>query len=180
MRLAVEKWDRPWKTLISTIMSARTRDEVTIQISNNLFKKYPSTEKLGNAKLKDVEKIIKPVNFYKTKSRNVINCAKVLTEKYKGKPPHDFDKLIELPGVGRKTANVFLSEMGKDAIGTDTHVLYISKKLGWTKSDKPKNVEEDLKNLFPKKYWSKINPILVRFGKTHSRKKQDEILNKIK
>lgn len=179
MRLAAEKWDRPWKTLISTILSARTRDEKTIPVAGDLFRKYTKIKDLANAKLKDVQKIIRPVNFYKTKSKNVINCAKILFDKYNGKPPHDFDKLLELPGVGRKTANVFLSEMGKDAIGTDTHVLYLSRKLGWTRQKQPEKVEEDLKKLFPKRYWSKINPILVRFGKSHSRRKQDEILSKI-
>ena len=181
MRLAAEEWDKPWQTLISTILSARTRDEVTIPVANELFKRHPIPRSLANARLRDIQKMIRPINFYKTKSKNIINCAKLLVEKYGGRPPHDLDKLLELPGVGRKTANVFLSEMGEDAVGTDTHVLYIAKKLGWTKNNKPKNVEEDLKKLFPKNYWNKINPVLVRFGKTYtSRKKKDEILERIK
>lgn len=181
MRLAAESWDRPWQTLISIILSARTRDEVTIPTSNELFKKYATPKGLANAKSKDVQKIIKPINFYRTKSKNIINCAKILVYDYKGEPPHDFEKLLELPGVGRKTANVFLSEMGEDAIGTDTHVSYLSQKLGWTKNKKPEKIEEDLKKLFPKKYWKKINPVLVRFGKTYiGRKKKNEILEKIK
>ena len=179
MRLAAERWSKPWQTLISTILSARTRDEITIPTANELFKKYPTDTDLTSARLKDVQKIIRPVNFYKTKSKNVINCAKVLVDKYNGKSPHDFDKLLELPGVGRKTANVFLSEMGKDAIGVDTHVAYISHKLGWTESKKPERIEEDLKRIFLPKYWKRINQILVRFGKSYSRKKQDEILSKI-
>jgi len=181
MRLAAEEWKEPWQTLITTILSARTRDEKTIPIANELFKRYPATKDLANAKLKEVQKIIRPINFYKTKSKNIVNCAKILVEKYDSKPPIDLDKLLELPGVGRKTANVFLSEMGKDAIGVDTHLAYISRKLGWTNSEDPKKIEEDLKKLFPKRYWKKINPILVRFGKTYtSRKKKDEILEKIK
>lgn len=181
MRLAAEMWDEPWKTLISTILSARTRDEITIPIANELFKIYPTVKSLAKGKVRNVQKIIKPINFYKTKSKNIIKCAKILAKNYNGNPPHDFEKLIKLPGVGRKTANVFLSEMGGDAVATDTHVLYISKKLNWTESDKPKNVENDLKKLFPKEYWSRINPILVRFGKTYiSRKRKDELLEKIK
>jgi len=180
MRLAAEGWKEPWQTLITTILSARTRDEKTIPIANELFKRYPATKDLANAKLKEVQKIIRPINFYKTKSKNIVNCAKILAEKY-DKPPIDFDKLLELPGVGRKTANVFLSEMGKDTIGVDTHLAYISRKLGWTGHSDPKKIEDDLKGLFPKRYWKKINPILVRFGKTHiSRKRKDEILEKIK
>lgn len=181
MRLAAEEWDKPWKTLIATILSARTRDEKTIPVAQQLFKRYSTVSALANADIKEVQKTIRPINFYKTKSKNIKNCAKILDKKYNGKPPHDFEKLIELPGVGRKTANVFLSEMGKDAIGTDTHVLYITRKLGWTEKNKPKNVEEDLKRLFPRRYWSKINPILVRFGKSYtSRKKKDDILQQIK
>ncbi|MBI2543361.1 MAG: endonuclease III [Candidatus Aenigmarchaeota archaeon] len=181
MRLAAEEWNEPWKTLITTIMSARTRDEVTIPVADKLFKKYKTVKGLANANLKDVQMIIKPINFYKNKSRNIVNCAKSLVKYHDSKPPHDFDKLIELPGVGRKTANVFLSEMGKDTIGIDTHVAYISKKLGWTGSNKPKEIEDDLKKLFPRRYWKRINPILVRFGKSHtSRRKKDEILDRIK
>ncbi|MEK6906991.1 MAG: endonuclease III [Nanoarchaeota archaeon] len=180
MRLAAESWNEEWQTLISTIMSARTRDEKTIPIASKLFQKY-NLSKLAKANIKDVKKIIKPVNFYKTKSKNVINCAKCLVNNYNSKVPHDFDKLIDLPGVGRKTANVFLAEYGKHALPVDTHVFYISRKLGWAKSNKPHKVEEELKNLFPKEYWNKINEILVRFGKTYtSRKEKDEVLNEIK
>ena len=181
MRLAAERWSKPWQTLISTILSARTRDEITIPTANELFKKYPTVTDLTSARLKDVQKIIRPINFYKTKSKNIINCAKLLVEKYDGRPPHDFEKLLELSGVGRKTANVFLSEMGKNTIGVDTHISYISQKLGWTRNKNPKRIEEDLKRLFTERYWREINPTLVRFGKSHtSRKKKDEILEKIK
>lgn len=181
MRLAAEKWNEPWQTLISTIMSARTRDEVTIPVANELFKRYNSPKNLAEAKLKDIQHIIRPVNFYKNKSKNIVNCAKILVKKYDGKPPHNFEELLELPGVGRKTANVFLSEMGKDTIGIDTHVSYLSQKLGWTRSNKPKKMEEDLKKLFPRKYWKEINPTLVRFGKTYTnRRKKDELLEIIR
>jgi endonuclease-3 len=180
MRLAAESWDEEWQTLISTIMSARTRDETTIPTSYELFKKY-SLKKLANANLNDIKKIIKKVNFYKTKSKNIINCAKILTENYKGKIPKKIEELIKLPGVGRKTANVFLAEYGKDSLPVDTHVFYISKKLNWAKTNHPHKVEEELRKLFPKKYWNKINEILVRFGKTYtSRKEKDELLDKIK
>ena len=180
-RLAAEDWKEPWQTLIATALSARTKDTTTIPIANSLFSKYNSLEKLSKAKLSDVEEIIRRVNYYKTKSRNVVNCAKMLVKEYKGKVPLDFNELVKLPGVGRKTTNVFLSEMGDNTIGVDTHINYISQKLEWTKNKKPEKIEEDLKVLFPKEYWSSLNPILVKFGQTYTnRKKKDEILDKIR
>jgi len=181
IRLAAENWPNKFQTLISIILSARTRDEVTIKISKKLFKEYPTAKKLSKANIKEIEKIIKPVNFYKNKSRNILNCAKVLVKKSNSKVPELFDELIKLPGVGRKTANVFLAEIGKDTIGVDTHVSHISQKLGWTKHQKPAQIEKNLEALFPKKYWKKINETLVRFGKTYtSRKEKDDFLEKIK
>ena len=180
MRLAAEKWKSPWQILISIILSARTRDEKTIPIAKNLFKKYPIVKKLANAKLNEVEKIIRPINFYKNKSRYIINCSKVIFEKHKGKVPNKIDDLIKLSGVGRKTANVFISEIGGDGIGIDTHVSFISQKLEWTKNKKPEKIEQDLKSLFSRKYWNNVNSTLVRFGKTHtSRRKKDELLEEI-
>lgn len=181
LRLAAESWKKDWQTLVSTILSARTRDEVTIPVSEKLFKKFPSIKKLSQAKLNEIEKIIMPVNFYKTKSKNVLACAKMLVKEHNRNVPHDIKKLLKLPGVGRKTANVFLAESGGDNIGVDTHVFYISRDLGWAKSKNPHKVEEELKKLFSKKYWRKINPVLVRFGKTYTRKKEkDKILEEIK
>jgi len=180
-RLAAEDWNKPWQTLIATALSARTKDSTTIPVADNLFSKYSSLEKLSKAKLSDIEKVIKKVNYYKTKSKNTVNCARMLIKDYKEKVPLDFNELVKLPGVGRKTANVFLSEMGKDAIGIDTHLSYISQKLEWTKNKKPEKIEEDLKVLFPKEYWSSLNPILVKFGQTYTnRRKKDELLEKIK
>ncbi|MDP4039327.1 MAG: endonuclease III [Candidatus Pacearchaeota archaeon] len=181
MRLAAEGWGAEWKILIITIMSARSLDETTIKVGNKLFEKFDSVKKLSEASVKDVEEIMRPVNFYKNKSRSVVSCCKVLFEKYSSKVPRDFDKLLELSGVGRKTANIFLSEIGEDAIGVDTHVFYVSNKLGWSKGGKPEKVEEDLKEFFPKKMWRELNPTIVRFGKTHrSKKEKDRILEEIK
>ncbi len=180
MRLAAE-WEKDWHILIATLLSARTRDEVTIVVAGNLFKKYSTLEKLSKAKISDLQKILKPVNFYKNKSKNILKCAKAIVKEHKGKVPRDFDRLVKLPGVGRKTANVFLAVDGKPAIGVDTHVNYISNKLGWTSSLKQEQVEKSLKKLFPKKYWRKINYILVCFGRTYtSRKEKNEILKQIK
>ena len=179
MRLAAQEWKSPFQILISTILSARTRDETTIPAAEKLFKKYPTAKKLSTAKTLDIQKIIKPVNFYRNKAKNIVECSKQIVELRK--IPLEIDELVKLRGVGRKTANVFLSEIGKDGIGVDTHVAYISQKLEWTKNKNPHKIEIDLKELFPKKSWNRINETLVRFGKTHtSRKNKNELLEEIK
>lgn len=178
-RLAAEGWNEKWEVLISTILSAQTRDEVTIAVSEGLFKKYNSAKELGVAPLKDIRNIIKPINFYRTKSKNIKETAQIISE---NGIPKDLNGLMELPGVGRKVGNVYLAEaQGADAIGVDTHVGRISQKLGWTKNKDPHKIEKDLENLFPKKYWRSINYILVTFGRLHWTRKKDEdlILRKI-
>ena len=176
IQLAGEKWPSKFQTLISIILSARTRDETTIKICNYLFKKYKTAQELSKANLKEIEKIIKPINFYKNKAKNILNCAKFLIVEHNSNVPMKFEDLITLPGVGRKTANVFLSEYGQDKIGVDTHVAYISKKMQWTKNIKPEKIEKDLENLFPKEYWRILNRIMVKFGKTYTSKNKKDIL----
>lgn len=183
MRLAAEEWENNFQILISIILSARTRDEVTIVVAEKLFKKFPTAKALSKAKISEIKKIIKPINFYQNKSKNILDCAKILVENYNSKVPEKIEELVKLPGVGRKTANVFMTEIGGLGIGVDTHVNYCSRYLGWTKfpENKPQKIEEDLKKLFPQKYWNEVNSTLVRFGKNHlSRKKKDEILEDVK
>ena len=181
MRLAAESWKSDFERLTSIILSARTRDEITIPTATKLFKKYSSAKKLANAELPEVEKIIRPINFYKNKSRNIIACSKKLVNDYNGKIPKDAEELEKLPGVGIKTINVFLSEVGIPAIGVDTHLSYVSRKLGWSNNTNPHKIEKDLQELFPKSYWIKLNSIAVRFGKSYtSRKEKDELLEEIK
>lgn len=180
MRLAAEEWKEPWQILISVLLSARTRDETTIKVSEQLFRRYPDLEKLAEADLEEVEECIRPVNYYRTKARRIVACGRMLASNFRGECPLEIEELTLLPGVGRKTANVFLGEMGKDAIGVDTHVAYVARSLGWTRAINPDRVEEDLKELFPRSLWRTINPILVRFGKTHPRKEKETILNRLR
>ena len=181
MKLAAEGWKKKWHILISTILSARTLDETTILVSRRLYERYSSLKELGEADIKEVEKIIYSINFYKNKSKNIVSCAKMLTRDYNERVPEEYEELIKLPGVGAKTANVFLSEIGKDVIGVDTHVEYISRRLEWTKHKDPIKIGEALKKLFPKKMWKEVNPNLVRFGKKYtSRRKKNEILDLIR
>lgn len=181
MRLAAEEWPTKFQTLIAIILSARSRDETTIKICKLLFKKYGTAKKLSKAKIKNIEKIIRPINFYKNKSKNIIQCARTIVKTHNSKVPEKFEELLRLRGVGRKTANVFLAENGGDNLGVDTHVSYISQKLDWTKNKNPHKIEKDLEKLFPKKYWRKLNYILVKFGKQHtSKRKKDEILESVR
>lgn len=180
LRLAAE-WSEDWKSLIATMLSAQTKDEKTIEVCEVLFEKFPSVEKLAKARVKEIEKIIRGVNYYKTKARNVKKTCEVIS---KEGIPESVDELTELPGVGRKTANVYLvSRRDAEAIGVDTHVARISRKLGWTerKHSEKYKIEKDLEELFPRKYWNSINWILVRFGRNFgkSRKREDEILREI-
>lgn len=181
MRLAAEEWKEEWQTLIAILMSARTLDETTIEVGERLFKAYPTVKGLAEAPQVKIARIINRVNFFQNKAKYVVGCAKVLHEKYDGKPPHTLEELTELPGVGRKTANVFLAEYGHQAIGVDTHVSYIAQKLGWTRHTDPVGIERDLTALFPEKYWNQINQTLVHFGKTHtSRREKDALLETLK
>lgn len=179
-RLAADDWEQDWQTLIATILSAQTRDEVTIPVAEGLFKKYPTIEKLSKAKLTDIEKMIKRVNFYKNKSKNVIGAAKYLVQNCNGKVPDDIDELIKIPGVGRKTANLVITEVhAKDGICVDTHVFSISNLFGFTKAKNPTQCEMQLKEYIPRKYWSRINRLFVLWGKDVPRKTKKKLLDKL-
>lgn len=165
-RLAGDDWPADWQTLIATIMSAQTRDEVTIPVAEKLFERYNSLDKLANAKYRDVLKLIRSVNFSKTKAKNVIASARYLVDNYNGVVPDSIEELVKLPGVGRKTANLVLSEVhAKDGITVDTHVHRIANVFGFVKTRTPTETEFALMKLAPKRYWSRINRLFVLWGK---------------
>jgi endonuclease-3 len=159
--------DDPWQTLIATILSARSRDETTEIVARELFKVYPTCDSLANAPVRKVEKIIKKTGFYKTKARRIINVSKLLMERYGGQVPNDLEKLLELPGVGRKTAScVLVYAFGTPAIPVDTHVHRISNRLGWVATKHPEKTEVALREMIAQKDWVVINDLLVFHGKT--------------
>jgi len=161
----VGKTDNPYKMLITTILSARAKDEVTYPVSKKLFKKYSSFKSLANAKQKDVEKIIKKIGFYKTKAKRIIKTAKIIRNKYNGKVPDTEKELKKLPGVGQKVAACMLVyAFGKPAIPVDTHVHRVSNRLGWVKTKNPNKTQTKLEKLIPKKYWKIVNEVLVLHG----------------
>ena len=155
----------PFSILIGTILSARTKDETTTKVVNVLFSKYKNVKALANAKLKDVEKIIKSIGFYHVKAKRIIEVSKIIDSKYKGKVPDNLEKLVELPGVGRKTANcVLVYAFDKPAIPVDIHVHRISNRLGLVDTKTPEDTEFELMKKIPKKYWLKINDTFVMYG----------------
>lgn len=155
----------PFSILIGTILSARTKDESTTKVVKVLFSKYKNPKQLANAKLKDVEKIIKPIGFYHVKSKRIIEVAKIIDSKYKGKVPEDLDTLVELPGVGRKTANcVLVYAFEKPAIPVDIHVHRISNRLGLVDTKNPEETEQELMKKVDKKFWIDINDTFVMYG----------------
>jgi endonuclease-3 len=163
----VGKSKNNYKILISTILSARARDVVTLPISKELFKKYPTMKSLANAKQKDVEKIIKSIGFYKNKAKNIIGAAKAVQNKYKGKVPNDEKELLKLPGVGKKVAACMLVyAFNKPAIPVDTHVHKVSNRLGWVDTKTPEKTQKALEKLVPKRYWTIVNEVLVLHGQT--------------
>ena len=159
-------WDDAFKILITGILSTRTKDEVTDRASLRLFCRFPTPEKLSKSSPSAVEKLIKPVGFYKHKSHDVVETSKIIIMKYGGKVPDKMEELLELPGVGRKVANIVLSEgVGKYGLAVDTHVQRISRRLGLSSSDKPEETEEILKRRIAKERWNEVNSYFVEFGK---------------
>lgn len=155
----------PFSILIGTILSARTKDEATTKAVKELFSKYKNPKELAAAKIKDVEKIIKSIGFFHVKSKRIIEVAQIIHTKYKDKVPEDLDTLIQLPGVGRKTANcVLVYAFEKPAIPVDVHVHRISNRLGLVDTKNPEETEQELMKKIPKKYWIDINDTFVMFG----------------
>ena len=162
--LAKKKRD-PFKILISTILSARTRDTNTRAATEKLFAKYNKPQLIAEADLEDLEELIRSTGFYKVKAARIKEVSKIIHEKYEGKVPEEFEELINLPGVGAKTANcVLIYAFNIDTIAVDTHVHRVSNRLRWVYTKKPEKTEEALKNLIPKKEWKRINRIFVKFG----------------
>ena len=179
-RLAAEDWGADWQVLISTIMSAQSRDETTIPIAEALFRKYPTLKALANANYKDVLRIFKSLNYNKTKAKHVIAAARVILKEFKGKVPENLDDLTKIPGVGRKTANIVRVEVhGQHAIPVDTHLHRLSNVLGLVKTKTPEQTEQELMKIAPRKYWAPLNRIFVLWGKDVPGRDKKKLLRSI-
>jgi endonuclease-3 len=155
----------PFQVLISTILSLRTRDEVTGEASKRLFSLAPDPEAMIALGEAAISKAIYPVGFYPTKAKRIVEISRIIIDTYQGVVPDDIDVLLTLPGVGRKTANLVLVEgYRKDAICVDTHVHRISNRIGFVKTKTPDKTEMELRKKLPVKHWIVYNEILVAFG----------------
>ena len=162
-RLAKRDTD-PFKILIATMLSARTKDETTLEVCESKKKKVSTPKEFANMSEDKIAKLIYPVGFYRTKAKYVKEIAKKVIEM--GKVPDTLEELVKLPGVGRKTANIVLTQaFGKEAIGVDVHVHRISNRIGWVTTKKPEETEQELKRIFPRQKWPLINKYLVSFGR---------------
>ena len=164
--------NNPYKTLVSTVLSSRTKDEVTLEASKRLFKDASNIKKLNKLTANKIKKLIYPVGFYKTKAINLKKLAIILIENHNGKVPSTKEDLMKLPGVGLKTANLVLNRtFKKPAIAVDTHVHRISNMLGWVNTKTPEQTEKQLIKILPKKYWSDTNRLFVSIGRQFTSKK---------
>ncbi|KZX16537.1 endonuclease III [Methanobrevibacter cuticularis] len=157
----------PYRVLIRTILSQRTRDENTDQASANLFAKYKNIEEVANAPIEDLEVLVRVAGFYRVKARRIKEVSNLILDQYGGVVPDNMKELLELPGVGRKTANcVLVYAFQEPAIPVDTHVHRISNLWGIVNTKTPEETEEELVKIVPKDFWIDLNDLMVQFGQT--------------
>lgn len=160
-------YQTPFQLLIATILSAQCTDERVNQVTQKLFKKYPDSKSLAKAELDTIEEIIRSTGFFKNKAKSLKQSSEIIERKFQSKVPSRLEDLIQLPGVGRKTANVVLGNAYNIASGVvvDTHVFRLSRRFGWSKSKTPESVEQDLIQLFDNKEWVMLSHYLISHGR---------------
>jgi endonuclease-3 len=164
-RISREKRD-PFRVLVSTMISLRTKDEVASAASARLFARADSPDTIAKLSEKEIADLIYPAGFYRTKAAHISSVAAIVRDRYGGCVPASREELLALPGVGAKTANLTLNlGFGIDAICVDTHVHRIANRMGWVKTRSPDETETALRAVLPKRYWIEINGLLVSFGK---------------
>ena len=155
----------PFHVLVSTMISARTKDEVTGTVSRILLEKAPTPAALARLEEEEIARLIYPAGFYRTTAKNLKAAAGILLDRYQGRVPPGMEGLLTLPGVGRKTANLVRNlGFGLEGICVDTHVHRISNRFGWIETRTPEQTEAALEKILPRKYWILINELLVTFG----------------
>lgn len=155
-----------YNLIVAVVLSAQTTDISVNKVTPDLFEKYPDIKDLANAEISDVENIIRKIGLYKNKSRNIVNLSREIVERFNSVVPDNFDDLVSLPGVGRKTANVVLAEgFGKQRIAVDTHVFRTANRIGIVCEDNPLDTEKSLMKQIPEKLWTKAHHILIFHGR---------------
>ena len=163
--LQIQEDGDPFKILIGTILSARTRDEVTTAVIKALFSRFKNPDELSRANLSDIKKLIQKIGFYNVKASRLKEVSQLIIKKYNGKVPSNLNDLLTLPGVGRKTANcVLVYGFKKAAIPVDIHVHRISNRIGIVNTKNPEETENVLQKSIDKKYWIRVNETFVTFG----------------
>ena len=163
--LIANKGGTPFEVLASTLLSLRTKDEVTAEASARLFEQARTPRQILEMDDSKLQKLIYPVGFYITKAQRLKQISQIILDRYDGKVPDTLEALLELPGVGRKTANLVLIEgFGKEGVCVDTHVHRISNRIGYVKTVRPDDTEMVLREKLPRKHWVRYNELLVAFG----------------
>lgn len=163
----------PFELLIATVLSAQSTDKTINTVTPALFERYPGPEDFANADQADMEEMIRPTGFFRNKATAVIGIGRALVDNFDGVVPEGIDELVTLPGVGRKTANVVRGHaFGLPAITTDTHVLRLARRLGWTAATKPEVVEAEVGALFKPELWTQVSDVVIFHGRRrcHARK----------
>ena len=157
----------PFEVLILTILSAQTTDKAVLKVKPALFSKYPTSAKLAQAKVADVETIIHSLGYYHAKAKNIIAASQILLDHFSGSVPETMDELLTIPGVGRKTANIVLYHaLGKnEGIAVDTHVRRLAQRIGFSDTDNVEIIERDLMKIFPKNDWGDVTDVLIAHGR---------------
>lgn len=164
-QLQAEESGDPFKILIGTILSSRTRDENTTRVVKTLFKRFRNAKELAEGNIEEVKQIIHSIGFYNVKAKRIIEVSQLIVKRFDGKVPNSIEKLLELPGVGRKTANcVLVYGFGIPAIPVDIHVHRISNRIGLVNTKTPEKTEIELSNTIERRYWLKLNNTFVMYG----------------
>jgi endonuclease III len=156
----------PWELLVATILSAQCTDQRVNQVTPALFRRYPTPQSMTMSEKADLEALIKPTGFYKSKAKNLVGCAQAVSTRFGGHVPSTMDELTSIPGVGRKTANVLLGGVfGKPGVVVDTHVKRMANRLALSRSQNPEHIERDLQALYPQVEWTDISQRLLLHGR---------------
>lgn len=163
----LSNWSTPFQFLVCIVLSAQTTDIQVNKVTKKLFSKYPDAHALSLANPEELQHTLGGINYYKTKSKHILEMSKILHREYKGQPPVLLSRLLKLPGVGYKSANVFLNDLYKSnqGIAVDTHVLRVARAYGLTKHTDPTKISHDLEKLFKREDWYKVNSTFVLYGR---------------